>query len=195
LWGNPTVIKESRFNYYHLKWGVNIHIQDYRYSTNRLSVCEWHSIFSDDSHPASLENIVINILTPKVTQSLPPHWQGAYSLERARKWIKERDEEGVTLIVIEQSTQTAIGFVIFLENANSKDLRLGYLLAESAWGKGYASELIRGFVEWCKNNGIASVTGGFERDNVASRRVLEKNGFACEADTNEGTEQMFVLRI
>jgi len=170
-------------------------MRDYRYSTNRLLVYEWHTISPDDSKQESLDNIVINILTPKVTQSLPPHWQGIYPLDRARNWIKERDEEGVTLIVIEQSTQTAIGFVILFEDATGNDLRLGYLLAESAWGKGYASELIRGFVEWCKNNDVARATGGVERDNNASRRVLEKNGFICESDTNEGSEQMFVLRV
>jgi len=168
---------------------------DYRYSTNRLLVCEWHSVCSDECDQESLENIVISILTPEVTQPLPPQWQGSYSLERARDWIKERDEEGVTLIVVEKSIQTAIGFVILFEDATGQDLRLGYLLAESAWGKGYASELIQGFVAWCKDNGIASVTGGVERDNIASRRVLEKNGFICESDTNQGTEQMFVLKF
>ena len=176
-------------------------MRNYRYLTDRLLVCEWHSICSDECNQEGLENIVINILTPKVTQSLPPQWQGTYSLERARNWIKERDEEGVTLIIVEKSnqnaksTQTAIGFVILFEDATGKNLRLGYLLAESVWGKGYASELIQGFVEWCKDNDISSITGGVEADNIASRRVLEKNGFICESDANEGAEQMFVLRI
>ncbi len=74
-------------------------------------------------------------------------------------------------------------------------MRLGYLLAERAWGKGIASELIRGLVEWCRKSGIASIVGGVERNNIASRRVLEKNGFVCDASTKNSPEQMFELKL
>ena len=74
-------------------------------------------------------------------------------------------------------------------------LRLGYMLAESSWGKGLASELVRGVVEWCENKDVASVTGGVERDNIASRRVLEKCGFVCEPGMEKAAEQLFVLQV
>jgi RimJ/RimL family protein N-acetyltransferase len=91
-----------------------------------------------------------------------------------------------------------IGLIILFESAYGTDgseLRLGYMLAESAWGRGLASELVSGFVEWCQNNEVASVTGGVERNNIASRRVLEKCGFVCEPSTQEAAEQLFVLRV
>lgn len=156
---------------------------------------EWHSISSDEWDQEALETIVKIILTPQVTRSLPPAWQGDYTLERARDWIKERDDDGVTLIVVEKSTRSPIGFIILFESTDGRDLRLGYLLAEPAWGKGFASELIKGLVEWCKNNNIYTVTGGVENDNIASIRVLEKNGFVRESHADDKEEQMFVLRI
>lgn len=172
-----------------------MHDKDYEFTTGRLLVNEWHSIHSDDWDQQELAVVVKNILTPEVTQSLPPSWQGNYTLERASDWIRERDEEGTTLLVTERSTRTAIGFIILFNSADGRDIRLGYLLAETVWGKGIASELIRGFVEWCKKNTVSSVTAGVESDNAASKRVLEKNGFVAEPYTDNKSEQMFVLRI
>ena len=166
----------------------------YRYSTHRLLVSEWHSIAPGEWNAKELEEIVLEILMPSVTRSLPPAWQGTYSPERANNWIKQRDAEGITLMVIEKSTLSAIGLVILFTDSSGRNLRLGYLLAESVWGKGYASELIQGFVRWCANNNIASVTGGVDAENIASRRVLEKNGFIREAEPSEGDEQMFVWK-
>ena len=95
------------------------------------------------------------MLTEPVTRTLPTAWQGNYTVSRAREWIKERDKEGTTLLVVERSTKEPIGLVILIEvdseNANDGiEVRVGYLLAESAWGKGLATELVKGFVEWCR---------------------------------------------
>lgn len=167
--------------------------QDYRYSTERLLVAEWHILSSDDWVEVALESLVIHLLTPEVTQSLPPAWQGSYSIGRASEWIAQRDAEGITLLIIEKSTGSAIGFIILFGSPDSKDLRLGYLLEEASWGKGYASELIGGFINWCRHHGIHRVTGGVEPDNFASIRVLEKNGFIRDQESH-GDQQIFIWR-
>jgi len=166
----------------------------YRYSTDRLIVSEWHSIDSSEWNAIGLDLVVVNTLSPNVTQSLPPAWQGDYSLSRAKDWIAERDEEGITLIVVDKTSREAIGLLILLGSDNDQDFRLGYLLKESAWGRGYASELVQGFVEWSELNGVSSITGGVEVDNIASKRVLEKNGFIQAPDTTSREEQMYVWR-
>ena len=130
-----------------------------------------------------------------MTQSLPPSWQGSYTLERAEQWVSDRDNVGVTLLAIEKASKQAIGMVILFETENSGNLRLGYMLVESAWGKGFASELVAGFVQWCHHQDISSITGGVERDNVASRRILEKCGFIAEPDSSESSEQLFKLDL
>ena len=87
------------------------------------------------------------------------------------------------LALIEKLTDQAIGLRILFEARAEEgngvsDVRLGYLLSEASWGKGIASELVHGFVSWCREQeSISSITGGVANDNPASKRVLEKNGF------------------
>ena len=114
------------------------------------------------------------MLTENVTRSLPPAWQGKYTIERGRKWIKERDEEGTTLLVVDRSTLRVIGlmilFVIEAEGGNGEtELRLAYLLSADTLKQGIASELLTGFVAWCREESpISSIAGGVAPDNLAS---------------------------
>ena len=137
---------------------------------------------------------VANILTPTVTRSLPITWQGVYTAERAAAWIHERDQEGTTLLVIERSSNDSIGFLILSADHPHK-LRIGYLLAESVWGKSLASELIEGFVGWCRESDIRSVKAGVAEDNVASQRVLTKNGFTSSEIKHDTAELFFELHF
>jgi RimJ/RimL family protein N-acetyltransferase len=164
-------------------------MKSYMFSTQRLLVGEWHSMISTDTAETELSQTVISILTPPVTRSLPTAWQGTYTLGRAREWIRERDQEGVTMLIKDRTANLSIGFLILSEGDN-RDVRIGYLLAEHAWGKGLASELIQGFIVWCKEAGIRSIIGGVARDNEAPIRVLEKNGFVCE-QAEENTSEIF----
>jgi len=134
---------------------------------------------------------VPEILTENFTRSLPPTWQSAYTLSRAQKWIKERDNEGVILLAVD--SKTAIGMVVLFEPENFGHLRLGYMLAESAGEKGYASEIVAGFVEWFRKRDIKLIRECVEPDNVASRRVLDKCGFIAEPNTGESEEQLFMI--
>ena len=161
------------------------------FDTDRMLVREWHSVSPGDWPRQDLAALVVDLMTQPVTRSLPPPWQGEYSLDRATRWVAERDSEGATLIIIERSTNQAVGLMILFESPledgnDGVDVRLGYLLAESAWGKGFASELIEGFVRWCRDEAtIESVAGGVGPDNPASARVLEKNGFRPLADERQ----------
>ena len=167
--------------------------------TQRLVVKEWHSLSADEWTPQDLADVVKTMLTTRVTRSLPPTWQGAYTRERAHEWVKERDREGVTLLAVERSSRMPVGLVILSERnhegVGGAEVRLGYLLAEATWGRGLAGELVQGFVEWCRKARVATVVGGVARDNVPSRRVLEKNGFVCDHRTEGAAEQLFKLRL
>ena len=121
-------------------------------------------------------------------------------MERASEWIKERDEEGATLLVIDKLTHQAVGLKILFEmeaeeGNGATDMRLGYLLSEGTWGKGIASELVHGFVSWCRGQtSISSIAGGVALDNSASKRVLEKNGFQLIQSEDE-VFQLFRLGL
>jgi RimJ/RimL family protein N-acetyltransferase len=168
-----------------------------------LLVKEWHSISSDEFAEKELAGVIVGILTEPVTRSLPVSWQGVYSVERTREWIKERDNEGTTLIIIEKSRRKAAGLMILFETDDENvmggiEIRLGYLLSEQFWGKGLASELIEGFVRWCRSKSeISAIVGGVALDNPVSKRVLVKNGFRLsnsESKVSKG-EEIFRLNL
>ena len=105
------------------------------------------------------------------------------------------DQEGTTLIAVNKSNGQAVGLVILFEmeaeGSCGIEVRLGYLMSEASWRQGFASDLVDGFVGWCREHtSISSIAGGVPLDNPASKRVLEKNGFqliqsAYEIDPEE----------
>jgi len=134
---------------------------------------------------------VTAILTPAVTATLPPAWNGVNTQKKAQEWIRKRLSEGEVLTVHLKKNENLIGFVFLFELGNKEQgvaYRFGYLLAEREWGKRLGTELIAGLVSTCKITGnVASVSGGVERNNLASIRVLEKIGFTISSQ-DEATE-------
>ncbi len=64
-----------------------------------------------------------------------------------------------------------------------EDLHLastGYVLARSAWGQGYATEVTHVMVELAAALGVARLQATCHHAHTASRRVLEKTGFVSE---------------
>jgi RimJ/RimL family protein N-acetyltransferase len=59
----------------------------------------------------------------------------------------------------------------------SGSVEIGYWIARSSWGRGYASEACRALVEIARALGLPSLEGSHFLDNPASGRVLEKLGF------------------
>jgi len=170
----------------------------------------WQSAAESRDHEFDVASVVVaSVLTEEVTKPLPPHWQGPYSPDRAKQWMCDLIDEPMTTLLfavakdcgtedtersgdqkdaLKMASDSIVGLVIAFELAvegseSQKDIRLGYLLSERFWGRGFASELVKGFVSWCREfNGtdtpqIASIIGGVARTNVASKRVLAKNGF------------------
>uniref|UniRef100_A0A7S2SE02 N-acetyltransferase domain-containing protein n=1 Tax=Mucochytrium quahogii TaxID=96639 RepID=A0A7S2SE02_9STRA len=147
-----------------------------------------------------MPRVLSGMLVENVTKSLPPDWQGDYSEERAMQWMQEREKEGTTvLLCVEKEAKEPIGLMILFEmdyQGGGKEVRLGYLLREQSWGKGFASELIGAFVPWCRSvPSIRSIAGGVAKDNPASARVLEKNGFHVSSEESTEHETMFRLEV
>lgn len=166
-----------------------------RFETDRLIVDEWHALSPCDE---ALAESVISILTPAVTRSLPAGWQGEYSMERAAGWVEERDLESTNLLIWNRASGQPIGLMIVFKTGDEPGgdaVRIGYMLAENAWGLGLGTELLRGFIDWCQSAGVSSIIGGVERDNVASQRVMEKTGFRLQPGTASDSELIYWLEI
>lgn len=174
----------------------------FEFDTGRLIVRRWHSVSDSDWNERPLSHVIAEMLSPAVTASLPAAWQGEYSIERAERWIAELDDEATTLLVIEKTSGDAIGLLIVYEMPTGEgpepEIRIGYLLDERSWGRGFASELIKGFIGELNRQGVAlRVFAGVSADNLASVRVLEKAGFQeLEPEDSAGQEELqFSLRV
>jgi RimJ/RimL family protein N-acetyltransferase len=65
-------------------------------------------------------------------------------------------------------------------------VRVGYGLAESARGHGYATEALRGLLDWARGqDGLTCVLADTTRTNVASQRVMERAGMSRIGEEGE----------
>ncbi len=137
--------------------------------------------FTESEIEIELENKIMSILTPKVTQSLPDRRQHIQTVTETQNWLSNRISEGDCLFVQEKTTREWIGFV-FLYWIDTSDtdyaIRFGYLLSESCWRKGLGTELVQKLVTWCHSQqNIHTLSGGAAQDNIGSIKILEKIGF------------------
>lgn len=59
------------------------------------------------------------------------------------------------------------------------DIELGYFLVPEAWGQGYATEICRRMLEFAfAEDSFDELVASVNNENLASKRVLEKCGFA-----------------
>ena len=60
----------------------------------------------------------------------------------------------------------------------NNDIEIGYFLKRSAWGCGYATEACRRLLQFAfQKTPLQEVVATFDKNNLASRNVLEKAGF------------------
>src|SRR5215510_10375081 len=87
----------------------------------------------------------------------------------------------------------AIGGIGFKGPPDRGVVEVGFGLAPSARGYGYATEALRAFVQLAAELGVTTIRADTEPDNVASRRTLEHAGFhQIEAD---GELCLYEIRI
>ncbi|MBI4943182.1 MAG: GNAT family N-acetyltransferase [Actinobacteria bacterium] len=65
-------------------------------------------------------------------------------------------------------------------------VEVGYGLAPSVHGTGLATEALAGMLDLARRLGLRAVTAETAATNVASRRVLEKNGFGLVGTEDDG---------
>jgi RimJ/RimL family protein N-acetyltransferase len=71
-------------------------------------------------------------------------------------------------------------------NPDYRSAALGYCLTDAAWGHGYATEAVAALLQWAFDTlDLNRVQAETDTRNVASARVLEKNGFVREGTLRE----------
>jgi len=100
--------------------------------------------------------------------------------------------------LIEKRTGEVVGHAgLSAEIVDDKiELEVGYHLFRKYWGKGYATEAAKRFIDYAFDNDLASsVISLIDVRNLASQRVAVKNGLVREGLTTFWGLNVFVYRI
>ncbi len=80
--------------------------------------------------------------------------------------------------MIEKKDGTHIGDLCFKGLEPNGTAEIGYGILEEYQGQGYATEAVRGALNWAFDHpGVTAIEAETEPENKASQRVLEKCGF------------------
>ena len=98
-----------------------------------------------------------------------------YTLDDADEWLKIVDNEEFNLnIFLNDDLIGGVG----LTPAEDDFYELGYWLGIEYWGQGYATESVMELLNYAKSNtSCEKFKANVFKENVASAKVLEKNGF------------------
>lgn len=147
------------------------------FSTDRLNIVPLHEHYRKPCSENDFLLKVVTILSPSVVASLPPYFQGIEGVGQAQDWLDKMQDESCCYVVFDTGSNNVIGF-LFLYEADDATAHIGYLLAETSWGKGFASELLIALVKQLnKNKLLKALVGGVDASNGASVQVLRKAGF------------------
>lgn len=166
-----------------------------QFETARLTAHHW---LPDLTHPVrriALEQVLATILTPPVLQHLPAPLQLGTQDDAIAHWIIARASKADVMLVTPTGTDTPIGLMIYALNPERCTAYIGYILAETAWGQGYATELVSGLIATLNEHPRLRLSGGVSRDNPASARVLQKVGFAVSAALSTPDIDMYTRTI
>jgi len=116
---------------------------------------------------------------------------GVFSREQTAAFldrVRTRDRAGLPsqFALILRSNQKLIGYCGFFLQAvdDVEELEIAYRLARSSWGQGLATEAARAVRDYAFDDlQLTRVISLIHPDNIASRRVAEKNGMTPEKET------------
>lgn len=98
--------------------------------------------------------------------------------KRVSSWCDRWHSEKLSCWLIRNSDEK-IGFLSFRE-MDSKSIEVAYAFICKEWNKGLASAVLNGGLDWLDTIGSSNykfVVATCHPDNIASSRVLQKNGF------------------
>ncbi len=99
-------------------------------------------------------------------------------------------------VAIEKATGEIIGHMGFLNPEGGRGFELGWILATSAWGKGYASEGTRALVAHAFGPlGQTHIVCVINRENARSIAVAERLGASLESEVMEGGKTLLLFGI
>ena len=130
---------------------------------------------------SDLKNLVINANNFNIAKNMRDGFPHPYTVNSGVHWINyAQNSDFIFAITINDK---AIGSISIqkLTDIERLSAEVGYWIGEDYWGDGIASSALGGLVNYSFNElKIQRLFAVPLEENIASRRVLEKNGFLLE---------------
>ena len=115
-------------------------------------------------------------------RNLPPRPAHYFDLEGfkeiTRELLREQESHDVYMHLIRDAQGIMVGRInLSVLGKDRKTAELGYRIGENVTNLGYASEAVKLVLEKATTYGLHKIIAGTATDNLASQRVLLKNGF------------------
>jgi aminoglycoside 6'-N-acetyltransferase len=120
-------------------------------------------------------------------------WGPDYSVESARALVDELAavDPGTPgewcQVAVERAGELVGDVALCVDVDDPKRATIGYTIAPAHQGHGYATEAVSAILAWLAEQGVALVQADTLADNLPSRRVLQRLGFAPVATLDDGS--------
>lgn len=149
-------------------------------------------------HARHLDDLVALHLDPEVSRYLG----GVRSAEVTKAYLDSNiahwDRHGYGLWIVRTGDGEFAGRAgirhILVEGV--AEIEIAYAFKRTAWGQGFASEITAALIDIGQRElRVPSLVGVVYVDNVASRRVMEKSGFAHEREADFRGNRCVIYRL
>jgi RimJ/RimL family protein N-acetyltransferase len=142
--------------------------------SERLTAARWQDLSAAE---------LAALFAPAVVRWLPGGFQDQADDAARRAFLELLSAEAETVALFHEGAGAGL-LILSRAQPGSPERHIGYLLAEQAWGKGLASELLHAVQDLFRGSGVV-LLGGVMDENAASARVLEKAGFTGTRERGE----------
>jgi len=119
-----------------------------------------------------------------------------FYLNFLRKKLEQNQRELGFWVAVEKTSKQIIGTVNLNTYAPLAIKHIGCHLRTAFWGKSYASELLSAMVKYgFEERDLPCIHGVFERENLASRRLMKKLGFSFKCNENVNAVDLEVHQL
>lgn len=114
--------------------------------------------------------------------TVPARFTGAEGLAFVeRQWERQEGGEGLSLAIAEANSGEAVGAIVLIFREEPETVGIGYWLIPRARRRGLAVHAVGLLAPWAlAQTGVERIEALVDRENIASRRVLVRNGFLQE---------------
>ncbi len=138
--------------------------------------------FKEDDYQEMYDNWASNANVAN-NAGWPVHKKIESTKKLVKMWVDEYKNENVFnwIITLKDSNKAIGSITVVSKDLNNRVCEIGYNIGEDFWNKGYGTEAIKNVIKYLFSLNIFDViTAACFDDNIASKRVLEKNNFTKE---------------